>query len=56
MKTDDEHFDFLSEADFFPKPKYTKVDPIPAKEKLAFEKESACTYKREDKRGRYIRL
>ncbi|WP_057761438.1 DNA polymerase III subunit alpha [Cytobacillus praedii] len=39
MKTDDEHFDFLSEADFFPKPKYTKVDPIPAKEKLAFEKE-----------------
>ncbi len=39
MKTDDEHFDFLSEADFFPKPKYTKVDPIPTKEKLAFEKE-----------------
>ncbi|KOP83718.1 DNA polymerase III [Bacillus sp. FJAT-21945] len=39
MKTDDEHFDFLSEADFFPKPIYTKVDPIPAKEKLAFEKE-----------------
>ncbi|WP_102274284.1 DNA polymerase III subunit alpha [Cytobacillus massiliigabonensis] len=39
MKTDDEHFDFLSEADFFPKPKYTKVDPIPAKEKLSYEKE-----------------
>lgn len=39
MKTDDEHFDFLSETEFFPKPKYTKVDPIPVSEKLAFEKE-----------------
>ncbi|MFE8696994.1 DNA polymerase III subunit alpha [Cytobacillus sp. FJAT-53684] len=39
MKTDDEQFDFFTEVDFFPKPKYTKVEPIPSEDKLAMERE-----------------
>lgn len=38
LKTDDEQVDFFSDDDFFPKPKYTEVEPIPLEEKLANEK------------------
>ncbi|MBU8879689.1 DNA polymerase III subunit alpha [Bacillus sp. FJAT-29790] len=44
LKTDDEQIDFFLEDDFFPKPKYTDVDPIRSEDKLAFEKESLGLY------------
>lgn len=39
LNPEEEQFDFFSEGDFFPKPKYTDVDPIRSEDKLALEKE-----------------
>ncbi|WNS74571.1 DNA polymerase III subunit alpha [Bacillus sp. DTU_2020_1000418_1_SI_GHA_SEK_038] len=44
LKIEDEQIDFFSEGDFFPKPKYTQVDPIRSEDKLAFEKEVLGVY------------
>ncbi|KAB2338816.1 DNA polymerase III subunit alpha [Cytobacillus depressus] len=44
LKTEDDQFDFFSETDFFPKPKYTEVDPIRSEDKLALEKEVLGIY------------
>src|SRR5690606_23577902 len=44
VKPDEEQFDFFAEDEFFPKPKYTEVDPIRLEDKLAFEKEVLGLY------------
>ncbi|WP_080844450.1 DNA polymerase III subunit alpha [Cytobacillus gottheilii] len=44
VKPDEDQGDFFSDGDFFPKPKYTIVDPITADAKLAFEKEVLGLY------------
>ncbi|MEW9110238.1 MAG: DNA polymerase III subunit alpha [Cytobacillus gottheilii] len=44
VNPDDEQADFFSDGEFFPKPKYTIVDPITAEAKLAFEKEVLGLY------------
>ncbi|WP_066292490.1 DNA polymerase III subunit alpha [Bacillus sp. FJAT-29937] len=44
LKIEDEQIDFFSEGDFFPKPKYTQIDPIRSEDKLAFEKEVLGVY------------
>ncbi|QED48911.1 DNA polymerase III subunit alpha [Cytobacillus dafuensis] len=44
LKADDEQIDFFADGDFFPKPKYTEVDPIRSEDKLSFEKEVLGLY------------
>ncbi|MBS4191588.1 DNA polymerase III subunit alpha [Bacillus sp. FJAT-49705] len=44
LKSDDEQIDFFADGDFFPKPKYTEVDPIRSEDKLSFEKEVLGLY------------
>ncbi|MBP2241387.1 DNA polymerase-3 subunit alpha [Cytobacillus eiseniae] len=44
MKIEDDQGDFFSTDDFFPKPKYTKVERIPNEEKLALEREVLGLY------------
>ncbi|MEC1155054.1 DNA polymerase III subunit alpha [Cytobacillus horneckiae] len=40
----DDQFDMFTDDDFFPKPKYTEVDPIRTEDKLFFEKEALGLY------------
>jgi DNA polymerase III subunit alpha len=44
MRPNDEQVNFFTEGDFFPKPKYTEVDPIRMEDKLVFEKEVLGLY------------
>ncbi|MDQ0270101.1 DNA polymerase III subunit alpha [Cytobacillus purgationiresistens] len=44
VKPDDDQFDMFTEDEFFPKPKYTDVDPIRSEDKLALEKEALGLY------------
>lgn len=44
VKPDDDQVDFFEDEEFFPKPKYTSVDPIRPEDKLKFEKEVLGLY------------
>ncbi|MBY0124068.1 DNA polymerase III subunit alpha [Bacillus sp. S/N-304-OC-R1] len=44
LNPEEDQFDFYSDSDFFPKPKYTKVEPIRSEDKLALEKEVLGIY------------
>jgi DNA polymerase-3 subunit alpha len=44
VKPEDDQFDFFEDDEFFPKPKYTQVDPIRPEDKLKFEKEVLGLY------------
>ncbi|MBT2689352.1 DNA polymerase III subunit alpha [Bacillus sp. ISL-47] len=44
VKPEDDQFDFFEDDEFFPKPKYTQMDPIRPEDKLKFEKEVLGLY------------
>ncbi len=44
IKPDDEQYEFFSDDSFFPKPKYTKAEPMPIEDKLAREKAALGLY------------
>ncbi|GLB58485.1 DNA polymerase III subunit alpha [Cytobacillus sp. NCCP-133] len=44
VKPEDDQADFFEDDEFFPKPKYTQVDPLQPEDKLRFEKEVLGLY------------